>query len=249
MGLLADKVALITGAAAGIGESIAHLFATEGARVFVLDIDGPGASACAAAIRARGGTACAFETDVRRPETIAPAVEKALGDFGRIDILVNNAGAYPRCPFLEMTTEHWSDILDVNLNGTFHASKAVAPHMVAHKSGKIVNISSVVFHVGMKNLTHYIASKGGIIGFTRALARELGEHNIHVNCITPGAIKTESEARVATEEQANAIMALQCLQRRLMPVDVARVCLFLASEWSDGMTGQTLNVDGGWVMY
>lgn len=249
MGVLEGKIAIVTGAAAGIGESIARLFAGEGAPVFALDIDGAGAHACAASIREAGGAAFACEADVRCPEMIAAAVERAMAEYGRIDVLVNNAGAYPRCSFLDMTAAHWNEILDVNLNGTFHATKAVVPHMVARRSGKIVNISSVVFHLGVKNLTHYIAAKGGIIGFTRALAREMGEHNIHVNCITPGAIRTASEARVATEEQANAIMEMQCLRRRLLPLDVARVCAFLASEWSDGMTGQTLNVDGGWAMY
>ena len=98
-------------------------------------------------------------------------------------------------------------------------------------------------------MSHYVTSKGGVIGLTRSLAREMGGHNIHINCITPGAIKTEAEAKVVTDEQAQALMASQSLRRRLLPLDVARVCLFLCSELSDGMTGQSLNVDGGWVMY
>jgi 3-oxoacyl-[acyl-carrier protein] reductase len=131
----------------------------------------------------------------------------------------------------------------------FHGMKTVLPYMVSRGSGKIVNISSVTFHLGMAMLTHYVASKGGVIGLTRSLAREMGPHNIHINCITPGAIKTLAEAKVVTEEQAREFMSSQCLQRRIMPLDVARVCLFLSSELSDGMTGQTLNVDGGWVMH
>ncbi len=131
----------------------------------------------------------------------------------------------------------------------FHTLQLVLPHMVKQGSGKVVNISSVTFHLGVALLSHYVASKGGVIGLTRSLAREMGPHNIHLNCITPGAIKTESEARVVTDEQARAMMASQCLERRIMPVDIARVCLFLSSELSDGMTGQTLNVDGGWMMY
>ena len=125
----------------------------------------------------------------------------------------------------------------------------VLPHMIAQRSGRIVNISSVTFHLGMDNLTHYVASKGGVIGLTRSVAREVGPHNVHINCITPGAIKTEAEARVVTDEQAKEFLAHQSLQRRLMPLDVARVCLFLSSELSDGMTGQILNVDAGWVMH
>src|ERR1035437_7771500 len=106
-----------------------------------------------------------------------------------------------------------------------------------------------MYHLGMALLAHSVASKGGVIGLTRSLAREMGEHNIHVNCITPGAIKTETEAKVLTGEQAQPMMASQCLKRRILPLDIAPVCLFLSSELSDGMTGQTLNVDGGWVMH
>jgi 3-oxoacyl-[acyl-carrier protein] reductase len=148
-----------------------------------------------------------------------------------------------------MTEQQWDEMQDINLKGMFHCIQAVLPHMISQRAGKIVNISSVTFHLGMASLTHYVASKGGVIGLTRALAREVGEHNIHVNCITPGAIKTESEARFVTDAQAKEMMAKQSLQRRIMPLDVARVCLFLSSELSDGMTGQSLNVDGGWVMY
>jgi 3-oxoacyl-[acyl-carrier protein] reductase len=121
--------------------------------------------------------------------------------------------------------------------------------MVRQRAGTIVNIASVTFFTGLAPLTHYIASKGAIIGFTRALAREMGEHNVHVNCITPGAIETEGERKLMSKEQADPVMALQSLKRRIGPLDVARVCLFLSSELSDAMTGQTLNVDGGWIMY
>ena len=247
--LLHQKVALVTGAAAGIGEAIAHLFAEEGAHVFILDLNAAGGDAVGAAIRAKGGSAFAFTTDVRRPETIRPAVEDALHRFGRIDILVNNAGVYPRRSFLEMTETEWDDMQETNLKGVFHCTKLVVPHMVKRCAGKIVNISSVTFFKGMQNLTHYVAAKGGVIGFTRALAREMGPYNVYVNCITPGAIEVEAEKLVATPEQMAAIVAQQCLQRRLQPIDVARVCLFLASALSDAMTGQTVNVDGGLVMY
>lgn len=249
LNLLQEKVALITGAAMGIGESIARLFAERGARVFILDRNASGGAGVAESIREKGGVAFSFETDVRRPETVRPAVEDALDRFGRIDILVNNAGIYPRRPFLEMTEEEWDDVHAVNLKGTFHCTKLVVPHMVERGSGKIVNISSVTFFKGMANLSHYVAAKGAVIGFTRSLARELGPHNVLVNCVTPGAIEVDMERQVATPEQIDAIVAQQSLQRRLVPLDIARVCLFLAGEWSDGMTGQTINVDGGLVMH
>jgi 3-oxoacyl-[acyl-carrier protein] reductase len=122
--------------------------------------------------------------------------------------------------------------------------------MVAQKSGKIVNISSVNFWLGKANLCHYGSAKGGVIGFTRALAREVGEHSIHVNCITPGAVEVEAEKQIiGPNDTVEGLLALQCLKRRIVPLDIARVCLFLACEWSDGMTGQTVNVDGGWVMH
>ncbi len=244
MALLTNKVAMITGAAAGIGESIAGLFANEGAHVYLLDIDGAGVARVASET---GGEA--FTADVRRRERIAPAVQAAIERFGRIDILVNNAGAYPRQNFLDMTEEQWDAIQDINLKSVFHCTKLVLPHMVAARAGKIVNVSSVTFLSGFKNLAHYVAAKGGIIGLSRALAREMGEHNIHVNCVTPGSIQVEAEKAVSTPAQIAGAIASQCLNRRLQPIDVARVCLFLGSELSDGVTGQIVNVDGGRVMW
>ncbi len=180
---------------------------------------------------------------------MAKVVEDAVSRFGRIDVLINNAGIYPRQPFLEMTEEQWDTMQDINLKSVFHCTKLVMPHMVRQRAGAIVNISSVTFFTGLQNLTHYIASKGAIIGFTRSLAREMGEHNVRVNCITPGAIETEGERKLMSKEESDKFMELQSLKRRIGPLDVARVCLFLSTELSDAMTGQTLNVDGGWIMY
>ncbi len=247
--LLNDRVVLITGAATGIGEGIAHLFSEHGARVFLLDRNGEGATTVAEAISAAGGSAFAFAADVRDPDAIQAAVDDAVRRYGRIDILINNAGIYPRRFFLEVTEQEWDEMQDINLKGVFLCAKAVAPLMVAQRAGKIVNISSVTFFIGTRNLSHYVASKGGVIGFTRSLARDLGPYDIHVNCITPGAIEVEMEKQVATPQQMAEVVAQQCLQRRLKPLDIARVCLFLSSELSDGMTGQTVNVDAGLVMY
>lgn len=249
MALLNDKVAFVTGAAAGIGRGIAKLFAEEGAHVYALDVDWAGLGEAAEAIEAAGGSVRTFETDVRRPETITPAVEDALERFGRIDILINNAGIFPRRTFAEMTEQEWDATQDVNIKGVFHMTKAVLPSMTASKAGKIVNISSVTFHIGYPNLTHYVASKGAVIGLTRSLSREVGPHNIYVNAITPGAIETESEKVHASADDIAKILSEQNIQRRMVPLDIARVCLFLSCAWSDGMSGQTLNVDGGWFMY
>ena len=247
--MLKDQIALITGAATGIGEAVARLFASQGAHVHILDRDAAGCKRVAGSICADGGIAFAAPGDVCSTPDIDAWVKDAAAHSGRIDLLVNNAGIYPRQAFLQMTEEQWDVMQDTNLKSMFRTMKAVLPHMVAQKSGRVVNISSVTFHLGMSPMSHYVTSKGGVIGLTRSLAREMGEHNVHINCITPGAIKTEAEAKVVSEEQARAFLAGQSLKRRLMPLDVARVCLFLCSEFSDGVTGQSLNVDGGWVMY
>jgi len=250
MELLKDKVAFVTGGGAGIGEGIAHLFAECGARVFILEKNAAWGHNVAAAIQAKGGCAFSFACDVRKAETIAPVVQDALARFCRIDVLINNAGIYPRQPFLGMTEAQWDEVQDVNLKGIFHCIRLVLPHMVERRSGKIVNISSVNFFLGKVNQTHYGAAKGGVIGLTRALAREAGEHGVYVNCITPGAVEVEAEKQfLGPNDTLEGLLALQSLKRRIVPLDIARVCLFLASEWSDGMTGQTVNVDGGWVMY
>jgi len=247
--MLKNKVAFITGAATGIGEVIAQVFAAAGARVMLFDKDGAGAQANAARIGAAGGQAAVSAGDVRDAAAVGRAIEATLEGFGGLDILVNNAGIYPRQPCVTMTEAQWDEIVGVNLKGVFQCVRLALPHMISRRAGKIVNISSVTFHVGSMNLSHYVASKGGVIGFTRALAREVGEHNIHVNAVTPGAIETEAEKAIATQAQVDAVVAQQCLKRRIVPLDIARACLFLSCELSDGMTGQTVNVDGGWALH
>jgi 3-oxoacyl-[acyl-carrier protein] reductase len=249
MELLMDKVAIVTGAAAGIGAGVAKLFSENGAHVFLADLDGTQAKKVAGDLKAKGGSAFAFEANAGKRHDMAKVVDDAISRFGRVDVLVNNAGVYPRQPFLEMTEEHWDTMQDVNLKSVFHCAKLVMPHMVKQRSGAIVNISSVTFFTGLEHLTHYISTKGAIIGFTRALAREMGPHNVRVNCITPGAIETEGERKLMSKQESDKFLDLQSLKRRIGPLDIARVCLFLSTELSDAMTGQTLNVDGGWIMY
>lgn len=249
MELLKDKVAIVTGAAAGIGAGVARLFTENGAHVFLADLNGEGVKNVASTLQAEGGSAFAFEANAGSRDDMAKVVDGAVARFGRIDVLINNAGIYPRQPFLEMTEEQWDTMHNTNLKSVFHCAKLVVPHMVRQRSGAIVNISSVTFFTGLQNLSHYIAAKGAIIGFTRGLARELGEHNVRINCITPGAIETEGEKKLLTKQDTDAFMAQQSLKRRITPLDLARVSLFLSTEWSSSMTGQTLNVDGGWIMY
>ena len=246
--LLRNKVAVITGSATGIGQAIAALFADNGASLVLLDRDAEGNHRTAADLRSRARV-LDIALDLRDRPAIYAAIQATHAQLGPVDVLVNNAGVYPRQPFLEMSEQQWDDMQSINLKSMFHTTQATLPHMIPRRSGKIINISSVTFHLGMANLTHYVASKGGVIGLTRALAREVGPHNIHVNCVTPGAIEVEAEKQFVSQDQINAWLELQSLKRRILPLDIARVCLFLASELSEGMTGQTLNVDGGWVMH
>jgi len=247
--LMREKTVLVTGAAAGIGESIARLFAEEGARVWLLDRDENRLRGVVDDLVKGGAVASMCVADLRRADQVQRVIDGIHKEIAFLDVLVNNVGIYPRLPFLEMTEQEWSRVLDVNLNTAYRCARLVIPRMVERRAGKVINISSVTFHHGAKNMTHYISAKGALIGFTRALAREVGEYNVHVNCITPGAIQGEGEARHATPEEASAVLQFQSLQRRLTPIDVARACVFLATQWSDGMTGQTLNVDGGWIMH
>ena len=247
--LMEGKTALVTGAANGIGAEIARLFCEQGARVWLLDKDEKQLNAMTNSLREQGAQADLCVADVTKPREIENAIAQIHKQVDGLDVLVNNAGIYPRRQFLEMEEADWLTVLDVNLNSAYRCTRLIVPQMVQRRRGKVIQISSVTFHCGLKHLTHYVASKGALIGFTRSLARELGEFNVHVNCITPGAILTEKEARTVTPEQTAATVNLQSLQRRIVPLDIARVCVFLGTEWSDGMTGQTLNVDGGWVMH
>jgi 3-oxoacyl-[acyl-carrier protein] reductase len=215
----------------------------------MFDTDLAGCRSVAADISASGGSAAPFAGDVRDPEAVSALVKAAFDRYGRVDILINNAGIFPRRPFMEMSEADWDTMHDVNLKSMFLTSRAVLPFMIQQQSGKIVNLSSVTFHLGVPGLTHYVSSKGGVVGFTRSHAREMGPQNIHVNCITPGAIHTQSEANFVSPEQVQIFVESQSLRRRIEPLDVARVCLFLSCPLSDGMTGQTLNVDGGWAMH
>ena len=247
--LLKGKVGLITGSAVGIGNEVARLFAEHGASLILIDRDQVRNRATADELERSGAAVREIGLDLRDGAAIRAAVSDALQAIGPIDVLINNAGIYPRRPFLETSEQEWDEMQAINLKSMFHLAQAVLPSIIARRAGKIVNISSVTFHVGVANLVHYVASKGGVIGLTRSLAREMGEHNVHINCITPGAILVEAEKQFVTEEQVQVFLSEQSLKRRILPIDIARACLFLGTELSDGMTGQTLNVDGGWVMH
>jgi 3-oxoacyl-[acyl-carrier protein] reductase len=259
---LKDKVAVITGGAGtnSIGRSISIRFAEEGAKVAVADIDVAGAAAVAAEIKAGGGTAIAVACDVRDLagcEEMAKQVADAWG--GKIDILVNNAAAYKGFmaktgwkPFNEWTPEEWDQMHSVNLKGQWFCARAVFPYMKPQGYGKIINLGSTSFFEGIPGFIHYISSKGGVVGFTRGLGKELGEFGIRVNTLSPGFVLTEASFDLisGTPEFVEVRRNAQAIkERNLVAEDMAGPAVFLASEDSDMVTCQTLLVEGGGSMW
>jgi len=255
---LKDKVIIITGGAQGIGRAYALGTAAEGARVVVADINLEAAQITAGEIEAKGKEALALKTDVSSPESTQEMVEKSVDRFGKIDVLVNNAAILgkirvTRVPFYELDLDEWDRSIEVNLKGTLLCCRACFPYMKAQGGGKIINITSTGFHFGNPNYVHYVASKAGIIALTRCMARELGDFNINVNCIAPGATMAEDpsdkELVELREKKLNDLLVpKRCLKRMQYPEDLVGTLIFLACADSDFVTGQTIVVDGGDVM-
>ncbi len=239
---LKEAVCLITGADEGIGHGLVHGFLKRKARVAAGLFKSTQSSTHVA-------PALSLQMDVTQPDQVRSAVEKTVKTFGRIDVLINNAGVYPRQSADTMTANDWMKVLDLNLNGVWHCCEAVIPHMKAQRSGVILNVGSICFHTGMSQLAHYEASKGGVVGLTRGLARDLGIHGIRVNCLELGAIQTEGEKKLFPDEQAvlRIVNEKQCLPGRLTPESIESVFAFFASAESGDITGQCLPVDRGWV--
>lgn len=243
---LQGKVAIITGAARGIGRETALLFAAEGAKVVICDLLDEGEEV-AEEIRSRGGEAIFYKLDVTDREAVKRMVDAVVERYGRIDILINNAGITRDAQFLKMTEEDWDKVIAVNLKGVFNVTQAVAPVMVAQGKGKIVNAASVVALYGNFGQTNYVASKAGVIGMTKVWARELGRKGINVNAVAPGFIQTEMTAKVP-EKVLQMVRERTPLGRLGTPRDVAYAYLFLASDESDYVNGAVLSVDGGLVI-
>jgi len=253
-GRLTGKVAIVTGGGHGIGKAYALGLAGEGAKVVVAEIDASAAEAVAADLKRRGFEAIAVRTDVADPTSVAAMVERAVGAFGRIDILVNNAAIFAtvpmsRSPFDEIEIEEWDRMMAVNLRGTWLASRAVVPHMRKHGYGKIINISSGTALKGSASRIHYVTSKAGVLGFTRTLARELGQHGICVNCVAPGSTLSEENPSEGVLRMRSAAAEERALKRTQKPEDLVGAIVFFASPESDFITGQTLVVDGGACMH
>ena len=243
---LADKVIIVTGGAKGIGRAYCLRAAEEGARVVVADIVDP--KPTVKEIEARGAQALGVECDVAREEDTRRLATETLTRFGRIDVLVNNAAIYgvlKRRPFMEIPVEEWDRVMAVNLRGLFLAARAVFPAMKAQGKGKIINIASSTFFKGVPDYIHYTTSKGGVVGFTRSLARELGDFGIRVNAIAPGFTLSGENEKNISEERKQANIQTRMLKRAELPEDIVGTFVFLASDDSDFITGQTILVDGG----
>jgi NAD(P)-dependent dehydrogenase (short-subunit alcohol dehydrogenase family) len=248
---LAGKVAIITGAARGIGAEFAEALAAAGAKVVIADVlDG---GAVVERIGKAGGEAMFHHGDVTSPQSVAALVAETTARFGTVDVLVNNAGIFAdlaKKPFTAIDGAEWDRVMAVNVRGPFECAKAVAPVMIAKGRGKIVNIASGTVFKGFAGALHYVSSKGAVIAMTRCLARELGAHSICVNAIAPGL--TLSEAVVDSPEWGGAAgdstIASRALKRAQQPADLVGTLLYLASDASDFVTGQTIVVDGGSVM-
>lgn len=246
-GRLAGKVAIITGAARGIGKATARLFAREGARVAVTDIDAERGKRTATEIREEGGEAIFVPVDVADPASVEAMVRRVLDAYGRIDILVNNAGVLRDRTLLKMSDEEFDFVINVNLKGVFNCTRAVAPIMAEQGNGVILNASSVVALYGNFGQTNYVASKAAVIGMTKVWARELGPKGIRVNAVAPGFIRTEMTAHLP-EKVVQMVLERTPLRTWGEPEDVAYAYLFLASDEARFINGAVLSVDGGVVV-
>lgn len=247
---LEGKVAIITGGATGLGKGFALAFAEEGAKIVISDIADEGLKQTTAEVEAKGGECIWFHADVTRPDELKIMADETVKRFGRIDILVNNAAFYAgveRRGFSDISIREWDLMMAVNVKGPWLCTAAVYPHMKAQGKGKIINLTSETFFTGSHGFVHYVASKGGVVGLTRALAAELGQDNITVNAVAPGFTDTEGSRTIADVTKYDT--SKTPLRRLGVPQDIVGATMFLASDSADFITGQIIVVDGGRFMH
>lgn len=246
---LTGKVALVTGASSGMGRATALALAVQGARVVVAARRLDRLEGLVAEIKSHGKEGLAVKMDVTRRSEVDNAVKSTTATFGRLDILVNNAGVLDYSAFLDMKEEAWDTVIDTNLKGYFYAAQSAAREMVKNKWGRIINIASIAsggVGIGYPMIAHYVASKGGIIGLTEALAGELGPMGITVNAIGPGGVETEMTQAI-TADQKKAMIARLPIKRMGTSEEIAAAVVYFASSEAAYTTGATLYVDGGWL--
>lgn len=245
---LKGRTVLVTGGGSGIGEAIVRRFAEQGSKVGFIDIAKAPSEALTAELTAKGGTVHYEHADVTDTPALKAAIDRIRAAYGPITVLINNAAHDERHKFLEVTPDYFDERVAVNFKHQYFAAQAVVPDMIAAGGGSIVNFGSVSWLMGSEDLSVYGSMKAATHGFTRMLAREFGKDGIRVNCVLPGWIMTQRQIDLwLTPEGERKIFEMQCLKRKLVPDDLARPILFLASEESGAMTCQTMVVDGGWV--
>jgi NAD(P)-dependent dehydrogenase (short-subunit alcohol dehydrogenase family) len=242
---LSDRVAIVTGGGSGIGEAICEKFAHEGAKIVVADMVPQAANTVAGKVKAIGQRALPYIVNVADYDQVAKLVQATMDEFGRVDILVNCAGYGEFIPTEELPLEKWRRMIDVNLNGTFYCCIATAKEMMKKNYGKIINVSSMAGLAGVPNNAHYVASKHGVVGLTRALAIDFAKYHINVNCLCPGTTYTPLNVKIMTPEYMATRAKRVPLGRLAQPEDQANAALFLASSESDYVTGLIMYVDGG----
>ena len=242
--------ALVTGGAGAIGSAVAFRLASDGHAVAVVDLDGAGAESVAARIRDDGGSALGIRCDLSDATQIADAFDLAISEFGPLDVLVNNAAVFPAGPFIDVSVAELDETMAINQRAYFLCAQHAARSMMESGGGSIVNIASITWHGGWPDMSPYVATKGGIVAMTRALATELGQNEIRVNAVAPGAFPTAAERaqHPDLEEYEAVIFTSQALKRRGTFEELSAAISFLAGPESSFITGQTLNVDGGWIM-